>query len=72
MGDFYKYHLSLYLGGKTGFSAKYQDFSHSTMFMDTDTVKGVARKTCSDTVAANDFLVTGMSEDCPVRSPEPW
>ncbi len=26
----------LYLGGKTDFSAKYQDFGHSTMFMDTN------------------------------------
>jgi hypothetical protein len=24
------------LGGKTGFSAKYQDFKHSTLFMNTD------------------------------------
>jgi hypothetical protein len=38
-GDFYiysTYHLQQCLGVKTGLSAKYQDFSYSKMFMNTD------------------------------------
>jgi hypothetical protein len=36
-GDLYIYHLCNVWAGKAGFSTKYQDFSHSTMFMNMDT-----------------------------------